>query len=68
MGKDSGISQSNKNRNKYHNDLINLFLNRQLSILKKTQEQYYPTAFSSFIQRLTLDCMWIAKFSFFFTA
>lgn len=38
MGKDSGISQSNKNRNKYHNDLINLFLNRQLSILKKKKK------------------------------
>ncbi|EJL7976412.1 hypothetical protein NM099_001145 [Vibrio cholerae] len=38
MGKDSGISQSNKNRNKYHNDLINLFLNSQLSILKKKKK------------------------------
>ncbi|GHY47980.1 hypothetical protein FXE94_15600 [Vibrio cholerae] len=38
MGKDSGILQSNKNRTKYHNDLINLFLNRQLSILKKKKK------------------------------
>ncbi|GIA32197.1 hypothetical protein VCSRO85_2548 [Vibrio cholerae] len=38
MGKDSGILQSNKNRKKYHNDLINLFLNSQLSILKKKKK------------------------------
>ncbi|GAA5791582.1 hypothetical protein VCSRO54_1339 [Vibrio cholerae] len=38
MGKDSGILKSNKNRKKYHNDLINLFLNRQLSILKKKKK------------------------------
>ncbi|EKF9660891.1 hypothetical protein O1C66_001080 [Vibrio cholerae] len=38
MGKDSGILQSNKNRKKYHNDSINLFLNRQLSILKKKKK------------------------------
>ncbi|EGR2448756.1 hypothetical protein DDN98_07895 [Vibrio cholerae] len=38
MGKDSGILQSDKNRKKYHNDSINLFLNRQLSILKKKKK------------------------------
>lgn len=38
MGKDSGILQSNKNRKKYHNDSINLFLNSQLSILKKKKK------------------------------